>query len=47
MTKVGNLSKEEESVEISAQDLQPGAGVLCDVKGKTFPVEVVAFQGKL
>ena len=46
LTKVCNLSKEDESDCLTAEDLTPGAGLLCDVKGKTYPIEVVAFQGK-
>ena len=46
LTKVCNLSKEDESECITAEDLRPGVGLLCDVKGKTYPIEVVAFQGK-
>ena len=42
--KVCNLSKEDESN--TAEDLCPGAGLLCDAKGKTYPIEVVIFQGK-
>eukprot|EP00731_Ephydatia_muelleri_P019181 Em0012g6a len=42
--EMGNLCREDESVEINEQDLRPGAGVLCEIKGKTYPVEVIAFQ---
>ena len=46
VTKVHNLSKEDQAESLTIEDLKVGAGLLCDVKGKMYPVEVLEFKGQ-
>ncbi|KAL5503562.1 hypothetical protein EMCRGX_G010529 [Ephydatia muelleri] len=41
VTKIHNLSKEDQAESLTIEDLKVGAGLLCDVKGKMYPVEVL------
>ncbi|KAL5515032.1 hypothetical protein EMCRGX_G000143 [Ephydatia muelleri] len=45
VTKIHNLSKEDQAESLTIEDLKVGAGLLCDVKGKMYPVEVLEFEG--
>eukprot|EP00731_Ephydatia_muelleri_P034715 Em0073g12a len=44
VTKIHNLSKEDQAESLTIEDLKVGAGLLCDVKGKMYPVEVLEFE---
>ncbi|KAL5468769.1 hypothetical protein EMCRGX_G029885 [Ephydatia muelleri] len=44
VTKIHNLSKEDQAESLTIEDLKVGAGLLCDVKGKMYPVEVLEFK---
>ena len=46
VTKVHNLSKEDQAESLTIEDLKVGAGLLCDVKGKMYRVEVLEFKGQ-
>ena len=46
VTKIHNLSKEDQAESLTIEDLKVGAGLLCDVKGKMYPVEVLEFEGQ-
>ena len=46
VTKIHNLSKEDQAESLTIEDLKVGAGLLCDVKGKMYPVEVLEFKGQ-
>ncbi|KAL5491848.1 hypothetical protein EMCRGX_G017213 [Ephydatia muelleri] len=44
VTKIHNLSREDQAESLTIEDLKVGAGLLCDVKGKMYPVEVLEFE---
>ena len=46
VTKIHNLSREDQAESLTIEDLKVGAGLLCDVKGKMYPVEVLEFEGQ-
>ena len=36
----------DQAESLTIEDLKVGAGLLCDVKGKMYPVEVLEFEGQ-
>ena len=44
-TKVSNVSSEDEG-RLSTTDLLPGANIFVEIKGNSYPAEVVGMAGK-